>query len=75
MQSWRKRRGTIKAGGFVRQNGSIRRDALWTGLPVLVCAGDSYVGRMAGSMLHAIGLPELVTTSLAEYEGRALTGC
>jgi protein O-GlcNAc transferase len=39
---------------------------------VLICAGDSYVGRMAGSMLHAIGLPELVTTSLAEYEGRAL---
>ena len=39
---------------------------------MLTCVGESYVERMAGSMLHAIGLPELVTTSLAEYEGRAL---
>jgi protein O-GlcNAc transferase len=52
--------------------GATANDALWAGLPVLTCAGDSYVGRMAGSMLRAIGLPELVTTSLADYEGRAL---
>ena len=52
--------------------GAVANDALWAGLPVLTCAGDSYVGRMAGSMLHAIGLPELVTRSLAEYEARAL---
>ena len=52
--------------------GATANDALWAGLPVLTCAGDSYVGRMAGSMLHAIGLPDLVTTTLAEYEGRAL---
>jgi predicted O-linked N-acetylglucosamine transferase (SPINDLY family) len=52
--------------------GATANDALWAGLPVLTCSADSYVGRMAGSMLHAIGLPELVTDSLAEYEARAL---
>jgi protein O-GlcNAc transferase len=52
--------------------GATANDALWAGLPVLTCVGDSYVGRMAGSLLHAIGLPELVATSLAEYETRAL---
>jgi protein O-GlcNAc transferase len=52
--------------------GATANDALWAGLPVLTCSGDSYVGRMAGSMSHAIGLPELVTSSLPEYEARAL---
>src|SRR5437763_928007 len=52
--------------------GATANDALWAGLPVLTCVGDSYVGRMAASMLHAIGLPDLVTSSLAEYEARAL---
>ena len=52
--------------------GATANDALWAGLPVLTCVGDNYVGRMAGSLIYAIGLPELVTTSLAEYEARAL---
>ena len=43
-------------------------DALWAGLPVLTCAGETFAGRVAGSLLHAVGLPELVTTSLEEYE-------
>ncbi|MFC5069769.1 tetratricopeptide repeat protein [Flaviflagellibacter deserti] len=47
-------------------------DALWAGLPVLTCAGDTFIGRVAGSLLHAIGLPELVTHSLEEYETLAL---
>ena len=47
-------------------------DALWAGLPVLTCAGISFPGRVAGSLLRAVGLPELVTTSLAEYEALAL---
>ena len=46
-------------------------DALWAGLPVLTCAGETFAGRVAGSLLHAVGLPELVTTSLEEYEGLA----
>ncbi len=47
-------------------------DALWAGLPLLTCAGTAFVGRVAGSILHAIGLPELVTDSLDEYEAKAL---
>ena len=46
-------------------------DALWAGLPVLTCAGDTFAARVAGSLLHAIGLPELVTASLPEYEALA----
>jgi len=41
---------------------------LWAGLPVLTCAGETYVGRMAGALLTAAGLPELITTSLEAYE-------
>jgi protein O-GlcNAc transferase len=47
-------------------------DALWAGLPVLTCAGNTFAGRVAGSLLRAIGLDELVTTSLDEYEALAL---
>jgi predicted O-linked N-acetylglucosamine transferase (SPINDLY family) len=47
-------------------------DALWAGLPVLTCAGATYAGRVAGSLLHAVGLPELITRSLADYEALAL---
>jgi predicted O-linked N-acetylglucosamine transferase (SPINDLY family) len=47
-------------------------DALWAGLPLLTCAGNTFAGRVAGSMLHAVGLGELVTTSLEEYEALAL---
>lgn len=47
-------------------------DALWAGLPVLTSAGQSFAGRVAGSLLHAIGLPELVTESLEDYERLAL---
>ncbi len=46
-------------------------DALWAGLPVLTCVGDTFAGRVAGSLLHAVGLPELVTTSPEEYENFA----
>ncbi|HEU4647037.1 MAG TPA: tetratricopeptide repeat protein [Burkholderiales bacterium] len=47
-------------------------DALWAGLPLLTCTGNTFAGRVAASLLHAIGLPELVTHSLAEYEALAL---
>ncbi|MCC7217916.1 MAG: tetratricopeptide repeat protein [Burkholderiales bacterium] len=47
-------------------------DALWAGLPVVTCAGRSFASRVAGSLLHGVGLPELVTTSLADYEALAL---
>ena len=47
-------------------------DMLWAGLPVLTCAGSTFAGRVAGSLLHAVGLPELVTASLEEYQALAL---
>jgi protein O-GlcNAc transferase len=47
-------------------------DALWVGLPVLTCMGESFIGRVAASLLGAVGLPELVTRSLDEYEALAL---
>ena len=46
-------------------------DALWAGLPVLTCQGASFAGRVAASLLHAAGMPELVTANLQEYESRA----
>jgi predicted O-linked N-acetylglucosamine transferase (SPINDLY family) len=52
--------------------GATASDALWAGLPLLTCAGEAYAARMAGSLLQAIGLPELITRSLEDYEARAL---
>jgi predicted O-linked N-acetylglucosamine transferase (SPINDLY family) len=43
-------------------------DALWAGLPVLTQIGETFAGRVAASLLTAIGLPELITSSQAEYE-------
>jgi predicted O-linked N-acetylglucosamine transferase (SPINDLY family) len=47
-------------------------DALWAGLPVLTCLGTAFPGRVAASLLRAVGLPELVAHSHEEYEERAL---
>jgi protein O-GlcNAc transferase len=47
-------------------------DALWAGLPVVTCLGSTFAGRVAGSLLKAVGLPELITTSLEDYEALAL---
>ena len=47
-------------------------DALWAGVPLLTCAGESFAARIAMSLLHAVGLPELITTNLGDYEGLAL---
>jgi protein O-GlcNAc transferase len=52
--------------------GTTASDALWAGLPVLTCSGDAFASRMAGSLLNAIGLPELITRSLEDYESLAL---
>lgn len=52
--------------------GTTASDALWCGLPVLTCGGEALASRMAGSLLQAAGLPELVTGSLEEYEALAL---
>ncbi len=47
-------------------------EALWAGLPVLTARGASFAGRVAASLNVAVGLPELVTESLADYEALAL---
>ena len=52
--------------------GTTASDALWAGVPVLTCAGEAFASRMAGSLLNAVGLPELITHSLEEYEALAL---
>lgn len=41
--------------------GATASDALWAGLPVLTCMGEAFAARMGGSLLTAIGLPELIT--------------
>jgi protein O-GlcNAc transferase len=53
--------------------GATANDALFMGVPVLTCAGDTMASRVAGSQLTAIGLPELITDSLEAYEALALT--
>lgn len=47
-------------------------DALWAGLPVLTCTGRTFPSRVGASLLHAVGLPELVTDSFEAYEALAL---
>ena len=47
-------------------------DALWAGLPVLTLMGESFAGRVAASLLKAIGLPELIATSQEQYEALAV---
>ena len=47
-------------------------DALMAGLPVVTYVGNSFPSRVAGSLLNAIGVPELITHSLEEYEALAL---
>ena len=47
-------------------------DALWAGLPVVTMAGRQFAARVAASLLHAVGLPELVTDTPAAYEALIL---
>ena len=47
-------------------------DALWTGLPVLTCIGESFASRVAASLLNAIELYELIATTQEQYESIAI---
>jgi protein O-GlcNAc transferase len=51
--------------------GATASDALWAGLPLVTCPGETFASRMAGSLLTAIGMPELITESIADYEALA----
>ncbi|MEO5351703.1 MAG: tetratricopeptide repeat protein [Magnetococcus sp. XQGC-1] len=57
---------------FPYNSGTTASNSLWAGCPMLTCAGKTFVSRQAGSLLRTVGLPELVTHSLAEYEAVAL---
>jgi protein O-GlcNAc transferase len=46
-------------------------DALWMGVPVITCLGTTFAGRVAASLVHAAGLPELATRTLDGYESLA----
>jgi len=47
-------------------------DALRMGLPVLTCMGNSFASRVAASLLNAVNLPELITTTQEQYESLAI---
>jgi predicted O-linked N-acetylglucosamine transferase (SPINDLY family) len=47
-------------------------DALWAGLPLVTCLGREFDGRVAASLLKAVGLPELIADNLEDYEKLAL---
>jgi predicted O-linked N-acetylglucosamine transferase (SPINDLY family) len=38
----------------------------------VTCQGNAFAGRVAASLLTAVGLPELITHNLADYEALAL---
>jgi predicted O-linked N-acetylglucosamine transferase (SPINDLY family) len=47
-------------------------DALWAGLPVLTCIGTTFCGRVAASLLSTLQLDDLITSTLQQYEQRAI---
>lgn len=47
-------------------------DALWVGLPVLTFPGNTFTSRVASSLLNAVGMPEMIVSSQAEYEATAI---
>lgn len=57
---------------FPYNAGTTASDCLWMGTPILTRSGRSYISRMCGSLLTAVGLPDLITHSLQEYEQRAI---
>lgn len=52
--------------------GTTASDALWAGLPVLTCPGRTFASRMAGSLLNAVGLTELIAPDWLAYENKAV---
>jgi predicted O-linked N-acetylglucosamine transferase (SPINDLY family) len=46
-------------------------DALWMGCPIVTCRGATFAGRVGASLLHAVGLDELIVDDLESYEARA----
>ena len=57
---------------FPYNAGTTASDCLWMGTPILTRSGRTYISRMAGSLLTAVGLPDLITTTIEDYEARAV---
>ena len=57
---------------FIYGAGATASNALWMGVPLLTMAGRSYSARMATSLLHSVGLKELITSSKKDYEALAI---
>lgn len=68
----RHRRADLFLDTFYCNAHTTASDALWAGLPVLTRLGDTFAGRVAASLLQAVGLPELITHNHEEYETLAL---
>jgi predicted O-linked N-acetylglucosamine transferase (SPINDLY family) len=68
----RYRRADLFLDTFYYNAHTTASDALWAGLPVLTRPGDSFASRVAASLLKAVGLPEMIAHSHAEYENLAL---
>lgn len=52
--------------------GTTANDALFMGLPILTLTGKTFASRMAGSLLHSLGLDELITYNIEDYEEKAV---
>ena len=57
---------------FIYNAGATAVGALWAGLPVLTCPGETYVARMGASLCNALGLNELVCNSVEDYLQKAI---
>jgi predicted O-linked N-acetylglucosamine transferase (SPINDLY family) len=57
---------------FPYNAGTTASDCLWAGTPILTLSGRSYISRMCGSLLTAVGLPDLITETLGDYERLAV---
>jgi protein O-GlcNAc transferase len=57
---------------FIYNAGATAIGALWTGLPVLTCPGETYVSRMGSGLCDAVGMPELICDSIEQYEQIAI---
>jgi protein O-GlcNAc transferase len=68
----RQRQGDLFLDSLPYNAHTTASDALWAGLPIVTCLGETFAGRVAASCLKAVGLPELITTSLEDYEALAL---
>ena len=64
--------GDLFLDSFFSNGHTTASDALWAGLPLLTRLGGAFQGRVAASLLKAIGLPELIALDADAYEAMAL---